>query len=151
MAAYTPEDIDRALSELGVGYVYFAQVQPDHGGPIKIGFTKEHPSSRLKSIQVGCPWPITLRGYARGPMSLERQLHRRFEAYRMEGEWFLPSEELQQVADASLMPCEGCGLPPQSLVLSDQAVARAIFVCELCRLCNVVTYEPERLEEPSLF
>jgi hypothetical protein len=60
------------------------------GGPVKIGHSRS-PEDRLRTIQTGCPWPVSILASAPGGAAAERRLHDRFANYRI-GEWFdLPS------------------------------------------------------------
>jgi hypothetical protein len=75
--------------------VYFVQAVPD--GPIKIGSSREI-AERMATLRTCSPLPLELlatqecRGY-RGRRT-ERELHRRFAAHRLHGEWFRPHEEI---------------------------------------------------------
>jgi hypothetical protein len=69
------------------GYVYF--VLDAAAEQIKIGHAKD-PHARHRSLQVGNPNEIHLLGWIarRVPIALERELHERFAAFRVRGEWF---------------------------------------------------------------
>lgn len=75
------------------GYVYF--VQAVDNGPVKIGWTKDHPDRRLKEIRMLSPVRVVplgvIRWYSRWR---EGSAHLRFGAFRLHGEWFEPSPEL---------------------------------------------------------
>jgi hypothetical protein len=75
-----------------VGFVYFVQVGTT--GPIKIGFTKNEPTMRIRQIQDTSPHKLRWIGYLRGPLSKEGELHKQFAEEWMRGEWFRPSERL---------------------------------------------------------
>lgn len=62
-------------------------------GAVKIGISKT-PKQRLVELQVGCATPLKLIGAIDG--NLERELHRRFEADRLSGEWFRVSEDVRR-------------------------------------------------------
>jgi hypothetical protein len=66
--------------------VYFVQAR--EGDPIKIGrVSRAHLlPSRLASLQTGSPYPLHVLGVVRGDK--EAELHRRFAAHRLSGEWF---------------------------------------------------------------
>jgi len=66
-------------------YVYFIQARS--GGPVKIGWTYS-PDRRLKSLQSASPYKLVIRKLVPGTQRLEHYLHQRYEAYRLEGEWF---------------------------------------------------------------
>lgn len=65
--------------------VYFVQSQA--GGPIKIGYAA-HPTKRLGDLKVGSPQPLVLLLEITGGRALESELHARFSAGRLHGEWF---------------------------------------------------------------
>lgn len=73
------------------GYVYF--MQEDGGGPIKIGKSKE-PKGRLRRLQTASHSRIRLLAVVQGYDMVEAQMHRRFAASRIRGEWFKPTHEL---------------------------------------------------------
>lgn len=75
------------------GQVYFIQQGED--GPIKIGYSTT-PEKRLQSLNTASPYPLYLRAVIEGGKKLEQELHERFAAYKMDGEWFSPHEELLQ-------------------------------------------------------
>ena len=75
--------------------VYALLVSPGQGpGYMKIGITENLPK-RLDSLQVGCPFPIGLIAlidagyYSATAWNLEEAFHKRFEARRTSGEWFM--------------------------------------------------------------
>lgn len=68
--------------------VYF--VQQGASGPIKIG-KAANVAARIASLQTANPYPLTLLGTAAGGIERERELHERFAADRLHGEWFAPS------------------------------------------------------------
>lgn len=69
--------------EHGMGFVYLIF----GGGRLKIGLARE-PEKRLRGLQAGSPVPLTLLAKIPGSLALEAQLHKRFEKYRLHGEWF---------------------------------------------------------------
>ena len=54
---------------------------------VKIGFSSE-PEKRVKQLQTGCPFPITILHTEVGTPKNESELHRRFSKHRVNGEWF---------------------------------------------------------------
>jgi Meiotically up-regulated gene 113 len=70
------------------GFVYFAQVNTN--GPVKIGFTTSNPAIRIRAAQQACPYKLNWLGYFAGSMADEQALHKRFDRYRLRGEWFRP-------------------------------------------------------------
>lgn len=67
------------------GYVYF--IQAAAGGPIKIGKANDV-HERLATLQLYCPFELRVLAKRPGGYLLERELHHRFRAYRLHGEWF---------------------------------------------------------------
>lgn len=78
-------------------WIYFIR-QGD--GPVKIGSTRR-PKRRLAHLQTANPEPLTLLAAVQMPSSAERFLHECFADERLEGEWFVDSDELLAVADAA--------------------------------------------------
>lgn len=83
--------------------IYFAQAGDD--GPIKIGYCAKSGGvrKRMAELQTGCPWPIRIRRVMEAPhrIQTEFELHRKFAAYRMAGEWFMPAPVLALFAQAN--------------------------------------------------
>lgn len=75
------------------GYVYFAQCGDK--GNIKIGSAVD-PLERIKTLQTGCPEKLNLLGViiTYGFREMESLLHEEFAAFRTQGEWFFPDEEI---------------------------------------------------------
>ena len=69
------------------GYIYFLTADTANF-PIKIGFSRGPTICRMSTLQNGCPYPLVSLGVMRGTASEERSLHRRFEQWRLKGEWF---------------------------------------------------------------
>lgn len=69
--------------------IYF--VQDDASHRIKIGLTNKSVRSRLSTLQTACPGKLTLLLEIQGDREKEKQLHDKFGAYRIQGEWFIPS------------------------------------------------------------
>lgn len=61
----------------------------------KIGYSK-YPFSRLKSIQVGCPYPITIIALYEGSKETEKKLHNKFKKLKLSGEWFSLEGDLKE-------------------------------------------------------
>ena len=62
---------------------------------VKIGFTREHPGIRLKSLQTGNPEQLILVDYLAvlDGLQLETRLHETYHLSRTNGEWFDFSDE----------------------------------------------------------
>ena len=88
--------------ELDERWVYAVSSEADPRA-IKIGVATNI-STRLRSLQVGCPSPIMLRWNERGGYALERHLHETFAGQRISGEWFdfrSVSNPVKVIADAA--------------------------------------------------
>jgi hypothetical protein len=72
--------------------VYF--IQAGDTGPIKIGHTTTGVDSRLASLQTGSPVLLRCIATTSGSVRDEQSLHARFQAARLHGEWFAPSDAL---------------------------------------------------------
>ncbi len=72
--------------------IYF--IQDEATFHIKIGFTDGEPEDRLAALQTGCPSRIVLLASIAGDRTKEKELHARFAAHRVVGEWFNPSPAL---------------------------------------------------------
>jgi hypothetical protein len=78
------------------GFVYFITADfPDF--PVKIGFTRKENGRRQRYLQISCPYRLVVLGTFPGRHKDEFELHRRFAAQQLEGEWFSRSPELMEV------------------------------------------------------
>lgn len=75
-----------------MNYIYFITNKEN----IKIGFTSVNPQKRLKQLNAGSDKQLYLLGYQFGSMDDEKELHARFQKFRIRdnAEWFKPSDEL---------------------------------------------------------
>lgn len=83
------------------GFVYFIAPEAllhrpdlDEGKVVKIGFTTQHPVTRLRALQTGSPLHLKVWAYIRGPKSLETAFHRTFDPLCSHGEWFYVTGKL---------------------------------------------------------
>lgn len=67
---------------------------------VKIGFTTSSVQKRAEAIQTGLPFKLEIIATLAGTPDIERQLHRRFAAYRAQGEWFSREGDLAAWIDA---------------------------------------------------
>lgn len=73
--------------------IYF--IRAEGVGHIKIGWTEGTEAvARLRDLQVGSPVPLTCLKTIPGGRELEQELHRRFAAAHVHGEWFRPVPDL---------------------------------------------------------
>ncbi len=61
---------------------------------VKIGYTANDPSARLRQLQTGHADRLELRGTTPGDREHEKRIHRRFAKYRISGEWFQAHPEV---------------------------------------------------------
>ena len=81
-----PEQLDFWKDSLPEpNFVYF--IQSGASGPVKIGLSKA-PARRVNKLQTGNPRELILRHVIPGDRNIEDQLHNRFRAARIRGEWF---------------------------------------------------------------
>lgn len=81
----------KAAYPLFSGFIYF--IQGESGGPIKIGYTTDL-EQRLKTLQTGYPDRLDLLLAFPGKPKHEKAIHKQFEPYRLNGEWFRPTPEV---------------------------------------------------------
>lgn len=99
ISKYDLEEIVQKLKLWGVlplvegeGNVYFIRSEKTHA--IKIGFTAGNVEDRMSALQTAHPYKLTVLATLRGGMSYEKELHKRFGRFRLEGEWFEPHPDL---------------------------------------------------------
>ncbi len=83
---------DRRNINLAKGQVYFVR----DGRAVKIGWALNG-KERIKLLQTGNPRGLTLLGAIKGPITLERALHKHFKRNRIRGEWFTATKNLVAV------------------------------------------------------
>lgn len=82
--------------------VYIIQSGPT--GPVTLGTaTNKGLSRRLSSLQAGNPEILQLRDVFDGDERLERELHVRWTAHRIRGDWYAPAV-LQDLPDRPKLP-----------------------------------------------
>lgn len=64
---------------------------------IKIGHCRDI-KDRMNKLGTGCPYPLRLLGFHRGPRALEVYVHWHFRRDREIGEWFTASQEMHRWA-----------------------------------------------------
>lgn len=79
--------------------IYFIKA----GQYTKIGYTNGELSTRIASIQTGCPFKLELLFTIDGDVDKERMLHRQFSLYRGVGEWFdIPFDLDEEIVELAL-------------------------------------------------
>lgn len=103
-----------------VSVVYFiAAGHPPEA--VKIGCTHDV-RSRLRGIQTGNHLPMLLLGTLPGDRRLERELHRRFEHLRLQGEWFRWSDEIAAVISDTSFAATVADMPFSGFNADDEFV-----------------------------
>jgi len=62
----------------------------------KIGYS-ENPNKRVKDLQTGCPFLLTILASFPGNVPIEKQIHRKYAHLHLIGEWFTIDEVLLKV------------------------------------------------------
>jgi hypothetical protein len=66
-----------------------------YGDHVKIGLTNGPVQKRLKGLSTGCPYKLTVHATIENASgALELELHQRFAAHRLAGEWFRLAPEI---------------------------------------------------------
>jgi hypothetical protein len=82
-------------------------IQCETTGLVKIGFSND-PNERLRTLRIGSPTRLVIRGVLGGGRDMEATLHARFAHRRSHGEWFaLTQEELSDTLCGSVVPEPG--------------------------------------------
>lgn len=97
------EAFDRAWEGFNPPPIKFKMPPPSHivyfvggeTGPVKIGWTQQPIKERLKCIQSGSPVKLRVLATANRHRIGERQYHRQFAQYRLHGEWFERTPEIE--------------------------------------------------------
>lgn len=106
--------------------IYFIQAENGH---IKIGFTDgEDANVRLATLQTGSPVLLKLLGTIEGTVEHEKDLHRRFAAHRVHGEWFQAIPELLELIPPGIaLACDGKTVTEKSISIKVLTVGRKQF------------------------
>jgi hypothetical protein len=85
----------KTLPEQGVVYLLHAPSLE----LVKIGFVKKKSglAARMLGLRCAIPVRVELTAACLGTQDLERRLHWHFEAYRVEGEWFKKTPEIETI------------------------------------------------------
>ena len=99
--------------------LYF--IQEGLNGSIKIGLAK-NPNDRLASLQTGNSKKLRILWFCEPKSrSVERDLHRIFNSYRLSGEWFEPSEDLLRVICETIIHCHtGQWFPSNEMLFNEE-------------------------------
>ncbi len=98
--------------------IYF--LRAGEQGNIKIGKTYDL-KARLASLQTGSPEPLHLLAFVNclevDPTEAEAMLHKKFQHHRLQGEWFMPADELLEFV-------RGLGMSSEAVVEGQEVVIR---------------------------
>lgn len=75
------------------GWVYF--IGNRENKIVKIGYSRS-PKTRLKELQTGCPYKLSIIYLLPGGIKLEKLLHKKYEDYKLNGEWFKLEKQLEK-------------------------------------------------------
>lgn len=78
-------------------YIYF--IKDTKNNTIKIGITGNI-KNRMSALQTSSPYKLELIKLIDGDINKEKELHLRFDKYRLSGEWFESSRELLEYIDS---------------------------------------------------
>ena len=89
------EELERPRRGCPVKYCYFIGADD---GPVKIGHSA-NPKARLRSIQTNFPTKLKILAVVVGGPDIEKAYHDRFSSFRLEGEWFERTENIDREID----------------------------------------------------
>lgn len=116
-------DDSRFVSVDAGGWVYF--IRAGLAGPIKIG-RSHRPHARLDDLQASSAEQLELLLAIDGGAALERELHERFAAHRLRGEWFAPAPALLHYIRDRMKPTGNSTKRKLPVVLSQDEVRRLL-------------------------
>ncbi|TNE74955.1 GIY-YIG nuclease family protein [bacterium] len=91
---YVKKKNDRKRFKSDQGHIYI--IGNLTHGVVKIGFSK-NPETRLATLQTGCPYKLSLIHSYIGTQKAEYALHRKYQEYKTQGEWFSYRGELKDI------------------------------------------------------
>ncbi len=95
--------------------IYFAHNKARNA--VKIGFS-ENLEARFKVLQTASLDPLELIGTIEGDRTAEKELHRKFKQFRINGEWFLVGPELDEFIKEMVVPLKVNGIEIKSFYLA---------------------------------
>lgn len=84
------------------GFLYF--ISSDEQGAVKIGFGTE-PYMRLKTLQTGNPYELTLRAYVPATQEAEKAIHAELKGMRLRLEWYADDDFTWMLMDEIQAVC----------------------------------------------
>jgi hypothetical protein len=113
--------------------IYFIETQ----GRVKIGYSND-PQRRFSDLTVGCPTRCVLLAIIEGSMSDEKDLHERFKANRIRGEWFELTPEISDfMASRAIEPRVDAASSGNNHPLAQYLRANEIGVGEFSRMVGL--------------
>ena len=103
-------------------FIYF--IREAAQGLVKIGLA-QRPNARLSQLQAMCPHLLELVGVVRGSHSHEKRLHEHFADSRVRGEWFEPTQEMNDFLEK--LPAWTPETPPDSVPIFSAAKNNLFF------------------------
>ena len=88
----------KRLKPNDVLWMYAVEVAAE-GRPVKIGLA-QNVKARMWNLRVSCPFPMNLLACVPINREIERAVHRHLEPFRIRGEWFTRTPEVDAVIDA---------------------------------------------------
>jgi len=73
-------------------------IKCDKTNTCKIGYAS-NPENRLSQLQVGNPFSLEIVSIIDGDIPLEKELHKKFDKYRLKGEWFEYCDDIKNFFD----------------------------------------------------
>lgn len=116
------DHIGAFAKERHVGFVYFITSNDVPNFPIKIGYARNAADVRLKALQVGSPYLLSILATVKGSRGTESRLHREFGHLRMRGEWFQRGPDLMEFVAMARLSVAGAMKQPGILrMFSDRS------------------------------
>lgn len=105
-----------------MGYVYFIYSKNDN--KCKIGFTKRHPSKRLKQLNTGNSSSLLLLGYMEGNMTIEKNIRNQFHYLKENLEWVKVDENLLSFINENTITDTYCGFDNKNVLQVYQKIKK---------------------------
>jgi hypothetical protein len=70
----------------------------------KIGYS-DNPNARLKTLQTGCPYPLSIYAIIEGDVKKEKLIHKMFSLSRTHNEWFSYTDDIKKYFEAGERLC----------------------------------------------
>ncbi len=100
------ERMCRACLRCGEGAKYIYLITADGDNYVKIGLSRKHPHhGRISELETSCPFRLSvfLARRVDHPNRVERELHEKYSAFRLKGEWFRLDRAQMELLKADLL------------------------------------------------